>query len=71
MSARCISFILPAAAWEAKRAKLETEYAALNTQYRPLADEVKKLWKIKYAVESARHEMEREQDPAHEYEQER
>lgn len=59
-------------AWEAERAKLKTEYAAIKEQYRPFADEAKKLWQVRYAVERARHEMGREQSAyEHKHEQER
>ena len=63
---------LPITRWKQEQEKLEAERIALGQRYGSLADEVKKLWQIKFAVESAKHEMEHEQTPReHKYEQER
>lgn len=62
---------LPITRWKQEQEKLKAERVDLGQQYRPLADEVKKLWQIKFAVESAKHEIEQEQQPKRKHEQER
>lgn len=62
---------LPITRWKQEREKLKAERVDLGQQYRPLSDEVKKLWQIKFAVESAKHEIEQGRQPARKHEQER
>ena len=51
---------LPAAAWRAEKARLETEYRDLRTELTPLYADVKKLWAIHYSIYEVQHEKERQ-----------
>ena len=63
---------LPLAQWEAERTRLKQEYAAESEAYKPILADLKSLRQIQYAVDSARHEQERnEQAQNRKYEQER
>ena len=49
---------LPAAAWRAEKARLETEYRDLQTELTPLYADTKKLWAIHYNIYEVQHEQE-------------
>ena len=51
---------LPAAAWRAEKARLETEYRDLQTELIPLYADTKKLWAIHYNIYEVQHEQERQ-----------
>ena len=51
---------LPAAAWRAEKARLETEYRELQTELTPLYADTKKLWAIHYSIYEVQHEQERQ-----------
>ena len=51
---------LPAAAWHAEKARLETEYRELQQELTPLYVETKKLWAIHYNIYEVQHEQERQ-----------
>ena len=51
---------LPAAAWRAEKARLETEYRDLQTELTPLYADTKKLWAIHYNIYEVQHEQERQ-----------
>ena len=51
---------LPAAAWCAEKARLETEYRDLQTELTPLYADTKKLWAIHYSIYEVQHEQERQ-----------
>ena len=51
---------LPAAAWRAEKARLETEYRELQTELAPLYADTKKLWAIHYSIYEVQHEQERQ-----------
>ena len=55
---------LPIAEWKKEQAQLTAEYTAECEAYKPLAADVKKLWQIRYAIERAQHEMQRETNRA-------
>lgn len=51
---------LPAAAWCAEKARLETEYRDLQQELAPLYADTKKLWAIHYSIYEVQHEQERQ-----------
>ena len=51
---------LPAAAWRAEKARLETEYRDLQQELTPLYADTKKLWAIHYSIYEVQHEKERQ-----------
>ena len=51
---------LPAAAWRAEKARLETEYRDLQTELTPLYADTKRLWAIHYNIYEVQHEQERQ-----------
>ena len=51
---------LPAAAWSAEKARLETEYRDLQQELVPLYADTKKLWAIHYSIYEVQHEQERQ-----------
>ena len=51
---------LPAAAWCAEKARLETEYRDLQQELSPLYADTKKLWAIHYNIYEVQHEQERQ-----------
>ena len=51
---------LPAAAWRAEKARLETEYRDLQQELTPLYADTKKLWAIHYNIYEVQHEQERQ-----------
>ena len=51
---------LPAAAWHAEKARLETEYRELQQELTLLYAETKKLWAIHYNIYEVQHEQERQ-----------
>ena len=51
---------LPAAAWCAEKARLETEYRELQQELAPLYADTKKLWAIHYNIYEVQHEQERQ-----------
>lgn len=51
---------LPITSWHKERERLEQEYKDGQAELSPIYVEVKKLWKIKYTVDQAIHEQERQ-----------
>ena len=51
---------LPAAAWRAEKARLETEYRDLQQELTPMYADTKKLWAIHYSIYEVQHEQERQ-----------
>ena len=51
---------LPAAAWRAEKARLETEFRDLQQELTPLYPDTKKLWAIHYSIYEVQHEQERQ-----------
>ena len=51
---------LPAAAWRAEKARLETAYRDLQQELTPLYADTKKLWAIHYSIYEVQHEQERQ-----------
>ena len=51
---------LPAAAWRAEKARLETEYRDLQQELSLLYADTKKLWAIHYSIYEVQHEQERQ-----------
>ena len=51
---------LPAAAWRAEKARLETAYRDLQQELTPLYADTKKLWVIHYSIYEVQYEQERQ-----------
>ena len=61
---------LPAAAWRAEKARLETEYRDLQQELTPMYADTKKLWAIHYSIYEVQHEQERQNAAARQKKQE-
>ena len=61
---------LPAAAWRAEKARLETEYRDLQQALTPMYADTKKLWAIHYSIYEVQHEQERQNAAARQKKQE-
>ena len=61
---------LPAAAWRAEKARLETEYRDLQQELTPMYADTKKLWAIHYSIYGVQHEQERQNAAARQKKQE-
>ena len=61
---------LPAAAWRAEKARLETEYRDLQQELTPLYADTKKLWAIHYSIYEVQYEQDRQNAAARQKKQE-
>ena len=61
---------LPAAAWRAEKARLETEYRDLQQELTPMYADTKKLWAIHYSIYEVQHEQDRQNAVARQKKQE-